>query len=502
MAAEQNAAKAKAEETERERQKKLDEERSRREAVKRAAQEEQSRIAADRRKRQQEEKEREEEAAKKKREREEKARKEREAREKEAKDKERREKEERAAKDKAAKEMVEREKAESAETERLAKESRDKAEREWLAKLEEERNEKARLEDLARKDREASEQARLLAAQQAQLERALSEKAAADRAAQDKIRPFAPVPPRARTTPRNGPTPHTTPPLEPSPVTASSSAIRPPIVRPQKTPQPFFPQPMPTAVSYPTRIPQQSFVPGLRPAFPSHSPVFSPPQINGSSSISPNPPTRGFQPEPSPPFEIAQRTAPIGMGFPPVKSARMPSVDEGFLPSTASTGAQQRSISGELIDDFRRDPAAIGPPGPIGRPASFLDQPISSTSTARSNSPAPPEQVFGSAALGADDEIVQPARRNASNGWDVPVAAAPGAGRWSASPSIWGNASTSDGAGGSWAGSGAPTRQPSFGALSVSGIGAPFSTPIQGGFSGLFSPSGQQPPPQQHHSHH
>lgn len=357
--------------------------------------------------------------------------------------------------------------------------------------------EKARLDEVSRREREAAEQAKILTAQQAQKERAAAEKAAAEKAAQDKIRPVAPVPVRARTTPRNGPTPQTTPPPEdPSPL--KGSAIRPSAVRPQKTPQPFFPQPMPAA-SFPGRMPQQAFMPGLRAAFPSQSPVFSPPPTNGSS-ISPNPPARGFQPEPSPPFEISARSAPIGMGFPPVKSARMASVDENFSPPTAPIGAP-RSISGEMVDDFRREPASIGPPGPIGRPASFLDAPSSSSSTLRSSSPAPPEQVYGSAALGADDEIVQPARRNVSNGWDVPVAAAPGAGRWSASPSIWGNSTTSDGASASWGASSLPAtaRQPSFGG--IGGIGAPISAPGQGGFAGLFN-GPTQPPPQPHHSHH
>lgn len=469
--------------------------------MKKAAQDEQLRIAADRRKRQQEEKEREEEAAKKKREREEKARKEREAREKEAKDKERRDKEERAAKEKAEKEMLAKEKADKAEKEKLLKEAREGAEKERLLQLEEDRIEKARLEETARKERGAGEQAKILAVQQAQreraqLEKASAERAAADRVAQEKLRSAVPV--RSKATPRNGPAPQTTPPLDhPSPIKASS-AIRPPTVRTQKTPQPFFPQPMPTTASFPARTPQQSFAPGLRPAFPSQSPIFSQVQTN---AISPNPPTRGFPTDSSPPFELLPRTAPIGMGFPPVKSARMASVDETFSPSTAPIGAGPRAISGELIGDFRREPAPIGPPGPIGRPAAaYLDQPSSSTSTMRSGSPAPPDQVFGSAALGADDEIVQPARRNLSNGWDASVAAAPGAGRWSANPSIWGNSVSSEASGSSWGGSGVPTRQPSFGG--ISGVPTPFGTPGPNGFPGLFSPPGQQPPPQQHHSHH
>ena len=465
---------------------------------------------ADRRKRQQEEKEREEEAARKKREREEKARKEREAREKEAKDKDRREKEERAAKEKAERDRVAREKAEKAERERLVVEARERAEQSRLAKLEEERIEKLRTEQVARQEREAAEQAKMVVAQQAQRERAqalaqaekaAAEKAAADRAALDKLRTIVPVPIRAKTTPRSGNTPHTSPPLpeQSSPAKASSS-IRLPSARSQ--PQPFFPQPTPVGGSFPSRNTQQSFVPGLRAAYPSQSPIFSPQQSNGSS-ISSNPPPRVYQSEPSPPFEL--RTAPVGIGFPSAKSARTTSVDEGFSLPTAPIASALRSISGELIDDIRREPAPIGPPRPIGRPMPFLEQPQSSTSSKGPRSPAPLDQVYGSAALGADDEIVRPTRRNPPNGWDVPIAAAPGAGRWSTSPSIWGNATPGEG-GTSWRVPSIPARQPSFGG--IGGSGTSLTAPVHGAYQGIFKSSGQQPHPQQpaqtqqHHVHH
>ncbi|KAK1926662.1 hypothetical protein DB88DRAFT_482611 [Papiliotrema laurentii] len=494
IAAEIEAAKAKAEQAERDRQRKAEEERARREAVKKAAQEEQARIAAERKKRQQEEKEREEEAAKKKREREEKARKEREQREKEAKEKERREKEEKLVKEKAEKERLAKEKAEK---DRLAKEAREKAERDRLARVEEERQDKARKEEIARKERDAAEQAKILAAQQAQRERVKAEKAAAEKAAADKlaasertaaatasaIRPVQPVPVRAKTVSSNGTSPQVPIPVEAANLSPVKSIPIPPgvirqPVRPaqHKTPQPYFSQP----VGLPSRVPvPQAFAPGYRPSFSSPSPAaFSPPQSsNGPSSISPNPTApRAYVPEPSPPFDLAPRTAPIGMGFPPVKAGRLPSMDEAFSPPTAPIGSLPgRTASGEISDDFRHasNPAPIGPPpGPIGRPSAFHDQPPASSSTVRSSSPSLPDKVYGSAALGADDDVVvQPSRRTISNGWDAPVAAAPGSGRWSTAPtsSIWGSSAGNDPA---WAQPVA--RQPSFG-----GIGSPFGTSAQ-----------------------
>ncbi|WWC59071.1 uncharacterized protein I303_101618 [Kwoniella dejecticola CBS 10117] len=524
IAEEQRAAKARAEEQERERQRKQDEERARREAVKKAAQEEAQRQATERKKRQQEEKEREEEAAKKKRERDEKAKKEREAREKEAKEKEKRDREERLAKEKLEKERLAKEKAEKAERDRAAKEAKDKAEKERLAKLEHDRAEKAKKDELERKEKEAAaaEQAKAQAAQRerakAEKERVAGEKraaaaaAAAAAASQAAIaslpNPSVPVGVQSVKSPRNGNTPQTTPPVtQPSPV----KAARPPSApsagsssiggRSQKTPQPYYPQPIPSVgvpVNSFQRMPvPQTYPSGYRaaPGYSNQSPAFSPPQANGPGpSISPNPPARGFAPEPSPPFDHNIRTAPIGMGFPPVKSStRVPSADEPFSvgsPSTAPIGTaplpSSRHVSGEIgsigsglpvsgssaLDDFSRPSpigaiGAIGAPGPIGRPsnnASFLDQHalqpqsslphqslsgISGSSALRSASPAQPEQVFGSAALGGDDEIVQPQqRRNLSNGgWDVPVAAAPGTGRWSSSPSIWGSSAPTTSAG-------------------------------------------------------
>jgi len=488
VAAEIEAAKAKADQAEKDRQKRAEEERTRREAVKKAAQEEQARQAADRKKRQQEEKEREEEAAKKKREREEKARKEREAREKEAKEKERRDRDERLAKDKADKAEKERLATEKAENDRVAKEAREKAEKERLAKVEDDRQEKARKDEASRKEREAAEQAKVLAAQQAQRERVRAEKAATEKAAVEKAaaaersaRPVQPMPVRTRALSRNGAL--VSPPSAeavPSPVKpiAPPGVGRPPVRPQQKTPQPYFPQPVPPGFS--NRMPvAQAFgagAPGFRPTFPSaSSSAFSPPTAstsNGLPSLSPNPPSRGYAPEPSPPYDLGPRTAPIGMGFPPISSKRMPSVDETFSPPSAPIGSlNSRNPSGDIMDDFRHvsisNPAPIAPPGPIGRPSAFLETPTASTSGARS-SPSQPEQVFGSAALGGDDEIVQTPRRNMSNGWDIPTSAAPGAGRWSTAPttSLWGNAPAADA---SWA---APGRQPSFG-----GIGASFAAP-------------------------
>ena len=107
------------------------------------------------------------------------------------------------------------EKADKIEKDRVAKEAREKAEQDRLTKLEEDLAEKLRIEDSARREREAVEQARIIAAQQAQRERAkveksLAEKAAADRFAQEKARPIAPVPVRTKATPRTSLTPQTT----------------------------------------------------------------------------------------------------------------------------------------------------------------------------------------------------------------------------------------------------------------------------------------------------
>ena len=438
LAAEQEAIRVKAAEAERERGLKLEEERARREAVKKAAQEELARIAAERRKRQQEEKDREEEAAKKKREREEKARREREAREKELKEKDRKEREAKAAKDKLEKER-------QAEQDRLAKEAKAKAQREAKEREEKllaERIEKAQKQEEARKEREATEKVKALAAQQ-ERERKAAEKAAAEQAERERAtrQPVAPVPVRATAF-----SPQTTPPAEiPSPVKTSASGSRAP--RPaQKTPAAYYPQPAPATASYSNRMSlPQSY--NYR-QYPGQSPIFSPPTSNGPTNISPNPPPRGFAPEPSPPYDLGPRTAPpIGMGFPTSTKSmnRIPSIDEAFSPPSGPFISQpsSRHVSGE--EEYRAPaaPAPIAPPGPIGRPVSYVDP---STKV----SPNLPEKQLGSAALGGgDDEIVPATRRNLSNGWggDIPIAAAPGSGRWSSAPgtagaSIWGSASS------------------------------------------------------------
>lgn len=540
LAAEQEAVRAKTEEADRERSKKQEEERNRREAVKKAVLEEQQRQAADRRKRQQEEKEREEEAARKKREREDKARKEREAREKEVKEREKREKDEKLAKEKAEKERQAKEKADK---ERLAQEAREKVERaenDRLAKLAEERAEKIRLDENARKEKEAAEQARILALQQAQraamAEKAATEKAAAERLAAEKAAlaqkasPVAPIPIRSQATPRNGPTPQSTPPADVTPLKAAASAaiIRPPgAIRTQKTPQPFFSTPVASGSAYPSRMPvPASFAPGFRPTMPVPASLFSPPQTN-DPAISPNPPLRPFASESTPPFDLGPRSAPIGMGIPSGKAGRV-SVDDSFTPSTSSIGlpggarnVSAGEIRSHLGDEFRRVSDRPSPirPLPIGRPTTYLD-PGSSSSTNRLGSPAQPDQVFGSAALGGDDEIVQPKPRNLSSSWDLPVGGvAPGAGRWSSASSIWGSneaptTSTPWGApampaiGERSMPSGPGATRQSFGG--IGGIGSPFVPLPPGGsgatFSnlGLFNPPGHQShqQPQQSHSHH
>ncbi|KAI9635583.1 uncharacterized protein MKK02DRAFT_44273 [Dioszegia hungarica] len=492
------AARLKAEEAERERLKRTEEERIRREAVKKAASEEAARQAAERKRRQQEEKEREEEAARKKKEKEDKARKEREARDKELKEKERKEKEERAAKEKADKAERDRLAKEKAEKERLAKEAREAAEKERLAKVEAERQEKVRRDEIARKERDAAELAKALAAQQAarvKAEKAAADKAAADKAAREKLAAStsaAPIPikPRAASS-RNGPT-HTTPPAEQLSPIKSVGGSRPPAGpstgrTPQKTPQAYFPQPMP-AGSYPTRMPMGpgfGGTPGFRPSAPSGSfnpsvsPVFSPVVPLSGTSLSPNPPVRGFHPEPSPPFDHP-RSAAIGMGFPMKPpglagpSHRLSSMEENYsetpigAPRSVSTGdVNHLNLSGLTLEDYRPS-AAIGAPGSaalgvgsapgsaIGRtqPASLAStsasvstNPTSAPLASGSRSPKGPERILGSAALlSTDDEIVSPPTRRSIhvNGWEaasmlpsLPPAPS-GASRWSAGSSIWG----------------------------------------------------------------
>ncbi|ODO03015.1 hypothetical protein I350_05859 [Cryptococcus amylolentus CBS 6273] len=466
---EKRLAKLAKEEANRERVRKQEEERIRREAVKRAAQEEAAKQALERKRRQQEEKQREEEAARKKQEREEKAKKEREAREKELKEKERKEREAKSAKEKADKEKKEKAAAEKAERERSAREAKDKADKERKAKLEAERAEKARKEEAAKRERE-----------RATKEKAASEKAAAERAAAAaRASQAAPVSYGVKS-PIKGPTPQPTPPIsQPSPVKPSSSAISAPSSTTparstQKSP-PYYPQPLPP-VGLPSgafprmgALPSYGGPPGLRQGYPvQSSATFSPPRTNGSA-LSPNSGTRGFpSTDSSSSFDQSMRTAPLGIGFPPVKHAgRMPAVEDAFAPSSSIGVPPSRSMSnageiGSMIstsalhaEEYRSSPAPIAPPAPIGRP-SFSDMRAppgpsaapgappstvagpSGSSALRPRSPPLPDQVFGSAALGADDEIVQPQQRRPTATWDMP--SAPGVGRWSSSPSIWGSA--------------------------------------------------------------
>ena len=486
VAAEQEAIKAKAAESERERLRKLEDERARREAVKKAAQEEQLRIANERRKRQQEEKDREEEAAKKKREREDKAKREREVREKEIKDKERRDKEEKAAQEKAEQER-------KAEKERVAKEAREKAQRE--AREKEEQRLAAERAEKVRQD-EAAEQAKLQAQQErARLEQVAAEKAAAERsAAAAAIQPrqpppVAPVPVRAHTASREM-SPHTTPPMDFSPVKPpSASGSRAPArpatqQKPSYLPAPVGPVGAGAAGSYPGRMPPNLGTTAYR-QFPGASPAFSPPTNGPSMSISPNPPRGSIDPSP---YDLTPRTAPVGMGY-PGKTNRIPSIDEAFSPPGFGSQPSSRHVSGETSQ-----PAPIAPPpGPIGRPSSYIDPSISSASTSAKLSPTGPERQLGSAALGGDDEIVVPSsRRNLSNGWggDIPIAAAPGSGRWSSAPgtgaSIWG-------AGGDAAGSSTWGSNSLLG-TTTTGVGAPRQTSFNQAIGSPFASTAQDGP--------
>lgn len=243
------------------------------------------------------------------------------------------------------------------------------------------------------------------------------------------------------------------------------------------------------------------------------------------------------------------RTAPIGMGFPSKSSpgSRLPLLDETYISPPGSSISQLSQAShsqpqphkrvgsvSELngmmsaSDDFRRlaEPSPIAPPGPIGSIGSSMstgsigsglgsasiggigaigrpsvsqvyEPPQSSSSSSvhsqpmpgmRSNSP-PQGQVFGSAALGGDDEIVQPQRRVLSNGWEIPAVAAPGAGRWSSASSIWGGGN--EGINNTWGGLGSAPgqgRQSSF-------AGLPGSTNPVGGGHGLQGMNGYNPGP-------
>lgn len=172
--------------------------------------------------------------------------------------------------------------------------------------------------------------------------------------------------------------------------------------------------------------------------------------------------------------------------------------------------ASQPSLFGDDHEFFGpADP--IGPPGPIGSrvPSGSFDPPgISIPSVApgapvgpptagpspvgagRAPSPPPPGQVLGSAALGEDDEIVQPTRRSNSAGWKM---SAPGAGRWStAPPNIWQNNSWAAGPALSPVVPGVPPGVGSVGGMGgVGGVGGVGSL---GGMGNRFpSPSGSVP---------
>ena len=383
-------------------------------------------------------------------------------------------------------ERAARERADKERAVKEAKQAKEQAERDRQARLKAEEV-KTRQEEMAKKEREVAEQAKVLAAQQAARDRAKAEqKAQADRAAAleraaaaastigSRASPVAPIPVRAQMSTHDGPSGSLSPSETPSPVKgmAPIAGGSMPLQRPprQKSPSPYYaqaqPGPSPATSSYSTsRMPiPMSYSANLRPgqSYPGASPSMTPPagttSLNGPSS--PNPPTatRGFAPEPSPPFDLGPRTAPIGVGFPQARksSSRIPSIDESFGLTSASHISQpsSRNVSGEEIPSLHAlrppstssNPAPIGPPGPIGRPGSFMDPPATVTTSHQSISPTSsrPEKILGSAALGGDDEIVPPTRRNLSNGWgnDMPLGAAPGsASRWSAAPgtgaSIW-----------------------------------------------------------------
>lgn len=236
----------------------------------------------------------------------------------------------------------------------------------------------------------------------------------------------------------------------PSPPTPGSARPASTSRGPPKTPQAYssFQQPVPTmSHSRPTQPP--GFAPGSygRPqGFPGQSPVFAssngqmqlPSSIGGSLSGSPSASVPRYAGVPDT-FDSFESRAPLGVGYP--KSAagpsRVASTEDPFrVPPTPVAPIGQRvpsqpaSVYGDHDEFILGGPDPIAPPGPIGsRP---------SGSVAPSRSPPPPGQVLGSAALGDDDEIVQPAARRApSSNWKLPPA--PGAGRWSAAPpSIWG----------------------------------------------------------------
>lgn len=394
----------------------------------------------------------------------------------------------------------------------------------------------------------------MIAAQQAAREKAAAEKAAAAErtkaaaTAATAIRPPPGVGPNRKSSvpppiaARNGPSP---PGPSPAPIQSppTPSAVRPPVSRgPPKTPQPFGSfqqQPVPT-MSYsarPSQAPPPGFGTGFaRPPFPSQSPVFQQP-TNGqmfaasSSSSSPSAAPR-FGAPPDSAFDSFEASRPtLGVGYPSKSSApsRVPSSsDDPFRtgPIGQRVGSQP---SGSMFpadgDDFLSPRDPIGLPGPIGsRPGAFDPSPVPPPTAAPGAgapiagrvSPSRPDQVFGSAALGDDDEIVQPAARRAAPSWSkmpaMPVmptmSSAPGAGRWSAAPpSIWGMESTPWNRGGSGSapggsfgsgavGGGIAGVTAGIGSLGVSGSSTAFGAP--GGpltpAAGMLSPNEYRQP--------
>lgn len=210
-----------------------------------------------------------------------------------------------------------------------------------------------------------------------------------------------------------------------------------------------------------------------RPPFPSQSPVFAAPTPNGqgllppgSLTTSPNAGSRGFGAPGGPDggFDLAGPS--LGVGYPGAKGSmpnRVSSADDPFrapggpAPIGQRVGSQPPSLYGDGLEPDAFHQSQLDPIAPIGRRPTF-DQSVggpaqssgsAGSSALRSPSPAQPDQVFGSAALGDDDEIVQPAARRApppgipaapGASWGkIPPPPAPGAGRWSAAPpSIWG----------------------------------------------------------------
>lgn len=257
-----------------------------------------------------------------------------------------------------------------------------------------------------------------------------------------------------------------------------------------------------------------------RPPYPSQSPVFPAPQGNGGmihgAPLNASPSTSRFG------ESFDQFDSSRSVGFPGSKPpSRSLSTEDPFrapgAPAPPPIGqrlSSQPSLFGDDHEFFGpADP--IGPPGPIGSrvPSGSFDPPgisapgssaapgapagpstggPSPVGAGRAPSPPPPGQVLGSAALGDDDEIVQPARRSNSSGWKM---SAPGAGRWStAPPNIWQN--------NSWGGGPAlspvvPGVPPVGGVGSLGGMGNRFPSPSAPSVPGLpgsgLSPIGAPP---------